>query len=54
MSAREKLNVAFFNGSLLVAGLAGLATRSWEAFAGTLAGMLLLHIATGRIRPRRR
>jgi hypothetical protein len=28
MSARDKLNVAFFNGSLFVAGLAGLATAS--------------------------
>jgi len=32
VSARQKLNVAFFNGSILIAGLAGLATQSWHIF----------------------
>jgi len=54
VSARHKLNVAFFNGNLLLAGLAGRATRSWGIFAGTLLGLLLFDVGLGQIRPRGR
>jgi hypothetical protein len=54
MSARDKLNAAFFNGSLFIAGLAGLATASWGTFIGALLGLLVVNVALGHIRPRGR
>ena len=51
MSARKKINHAFVNGSLLMAGLAGLATGSWAVFAGVLAVSVALNLYSGNIRP---
>jgi hypothetical protein len=46
MNAREKLNFAYLNGSLLIAGVAGYLTGSWLVFGVTpikpLAGRSLL------------
>lgn len=40
MGARNKLNVAYVNGALILSGLVGLATGSWQIFA--LAAMMLI------------
>ncbi len=53
MSARQKLNQAFLNGALLIAGLIGIATESWLAFAGFAIGFILLGLHAGDIRPRK-
>jgi hypothetical protein len=53
MSARRKLNVAFVNGSLLIAGLAGLATGSWVVFGTAFAVSVALNCYAGSIRPGR-
>jgi hypothetical protein len=53
MKAREKLNRAFFNGSLVVAGLLGLATQSWPVFVIALAVLLTSNLICHEIRPRR-
>jgi hypothetical protein len=39
MGAKQKLNVAVFNGALVFAGLAGPLTGSWTVFAVVLALM---------------
>jgi hypothetical protein len=54
MSARNKLNAAYFCGSLLLAGGIGLATQSWQVFAVALAGLLVVNLLAGDIRPPRR
>jgi hypothetical protein len=53
MSARKKLNTAFINGSLLIAGLAGLATGSWVVFGTAFAVSVALSCYAGNIRPGR-
>jgi hypothetical protein len=53
MSARKKLNTAFVNGSLLIAGLAGLATGSWVVFGTAFAASVALSCYAGNIRPAR-
>ena len=53
MGARGKLNVAYFNGCLLLAA-AGLAAQSWAAFALTLAVTVFANVYVGHIRPARR
>jgi len=52
MGARQKLNRAFFNGSLVVAALVGLATESWLAFALVLGVLLASNLICNEIRPR--
>ena len=54
MDARRKLNVAFVNGSFLLAAIAGWAFQSWAAFFVGLAVALALNIGTGSIRFSRR
>ena len=54
MSARRKLNVAFFNGSLVAAVVVGLLFRSWTLFAITFAVLLIGNLLLGEIRPTRR
>jgi hypothetical protein len=54
MNARTKLNVAYLNGTLLLAAAAAALADSWAI--GVLAWGVLLGggLATGEIRPRRR
>ncbi len=56
MNARKKLNVAYLNGCLLVAGIVGIVAGSWPVFVVALAVVALVSIYTGNIRlgPRRR
>ena len=54
MSARRKLNVGFFNGSLIVAAFVGWLFRSWTMFAITFAVLLIGNLLLGEIRPTRR
>jgi len=54
MSARNKLNVAYFNGSLLIAGVLGLVLQSWPIFFLALIALVIGNLYTGGIRPRRR
>ncbi len=51
MSARRKLNQAFFTGSLLLAALVGLVTRSWWVFVLVLMVLLAGNLYSGDIRP---
>lgn len=50
MKARQKLNKAFFNGSLVVATVVGIVTDSWQAFGLTLLVLLAIHLCAGEIR----
>lgn len=50
MGARQKLNKAFFNGSLLVAAFVGILADSWLVFGLTLLVMLALSLHSGEIR----
>jgi hypothetical protein len=50
MNARGKLNVAYFNGSLVLAGILGLFTESWIAFFLAAAVLLMIQLAVGGIR----
>lgn len=51
MGARKKLNQAYVTGSLLVAGVIGLATESLVVFIVALAILLVGNLYTGEIRP---
>lgn len=51
MGARQKLNKAFFNGSLLIASVVGIVAESWLAFGLTLLVLLVLSVHSGDIRP---
>ena len=50
MGARKKLNSAYFLGSLLMAGLAGLLTESWVVLMIGLAVLVGLNVNNGDIR----
>lgn len=52
MNARNKLNVAHANGSLLVAALVGAATGSWAVFLPAAAALAAAGLANGDIRLR--
>ncbi|MEQ8785614.1 MAG: hypothetical protein RIC55_04925 [Pirellulaceae bacterium] len=56
MSARHKLNVAFVNGALIVAGVVGMAFRSWLVFLIVAVVLVVGAIYAGdvRQRPKRR
>jgi hypothetical protein len=54
MNARTKLNVAYLNGSLILAAAAGSLTDSWAIGVLTWGVLLGGGLATGEIRPRRR
>lgn len=51
MSARMKLNVAYLNGSLFVAGVIGVCCNSLAAFYVTAGVLILLQTVSGGIRP---
>jgi hypothetical protein len=50
MSARKKLNVAFVNGSLVIAAVAGIATGSSIVFAGVAGVLIVSSIISDEIR----
>ena len=50
MSAKRKLNVAYFYGSVLIAALIGFATGSISVFVVVLAALLAAHLYSGEIR----
>jgi len=50
MSARRKLNVAFFFGSALLAALIGFALQSLAAFCASLVVLIVLNLYAGDIR----
>ncbi len=53
MGARQKLNQAFFLGSVIVAGLLGLLTASWVVFVVAVAVLVGSNLYLGEIRGRR-
>ncbi len=53
MRARTKLNQAYFNGSLVIATLVGLVSRSWPLFFLVLAVLLASNLVFAQIRPKR-
>jgi hypothetical protein len=53
-NARTKLNVAYFNGCLLVAALFGLVAESWAVFLAALAVLIGCGIYCDEIRCTRR
>jgi hypothetical protein len=54
MNARNKLNVAYFNGSVFVAGLLGLVIQSWPIFIASLITLVVGNLCSGGIRPKGR
>ena len=53
MGARQKLNAAYFHGSLLLAVVTGWLAQSWLVFFFTLAILLGLNLSAREIRPNR-
>ena len=53
MSARNKLNAAYFNGILFIAGVLGLATESGVVFLLSAAVLFITSLQAGDIRPPR-
>lgn len=54
MPARDKLNAAFFQGTLAVAALLGWACGSWMVFSIALCALLFGNLLAGDIRPKSR
>lgn len=54
MNARTKLNYAYIEGSILIAGLLGLVIQSWPIFFAALVVLLIGNVVNGGIRPSRR
>jgi hypothetical protein len=54
MPAREKLNVAYLNGSLMLAALAGWLCSSWLVFGVALGALLAGNVMAREIRPAKR
>jgi len=54
VSTRTRLNRAFFNGSLLLAGVIGVASGSFGVFAVSFAGLLAANVVFREIRLSRR
>jgi len=54
MRTRERLNVAFVQGSVVLAGLIGMLLHSWGAFFIALAIALCQNLWSNEIRLRRR
>ncbi len=53
VSARTKLNVAFINGAVLLAAVAGGLMESWSVFFIALVVLVAISIFAGEIRPSR-
>lgn len=54
MAARRLLNVAYTNGTVLLAVGAGVVSESWPVFFVALAGLLVINLYLGQIRGRQR
>ena len=54
MSARQKLNAAYFTGSTLIAGVLGVCFDSWGVFCVALLVFLVGSLHSGDIRPQGR
>ena len=54
MGARHKLNRAFFNGSLVLAGVIGYWADSWLLFGLAFLTLLAWNLRAGDIRPNRK
>jgi hypothetical protein len=54
MPARERLNAAYFQGSVLLAALIGWACSSWAAFVAAPVVLLGGNLLAGEIRPAKR
>jgi hypothetical protein len=54
VGARQQLNRAFVNGSLLLAAVVGALTGSWLIFGLSLAALVVGNLYAGAIRPSRR
>ena len=50
MTAKHKLNAAYLNGSLVIAGALGLMTQSFTVFFVAAAVLIVSSYATGHIR----
>ncbi len=50
MTAKHKLNSAYFHGALIVAGILGVVTESYFVFFIALAGLLVGNVLAGEIR----
>lgn len=53
MNARNKLNIAYINGSLVFAVVIGLLMQSWVIFGVAMVGLLVGNVLMGDIRPKR-
>ncbi len=53
MGARQKLNAGYFQGSLLLAALAGGLSSSWGVFAVALGLLIVGNVIAGDIRGKR-
>jgi hypothetical protein len=51
VSVRRRLNIAYLNGSLLFAGIIGLAAQSWAVFLVASAVLVATGVYCGDIRP---
>ena len=54
MPARQRLNAAYFQGSLLVASLIGWVCSSWAAFVAAFVVLLAGNLLAREIRPSKR
>ena len=54
MGARHKLNQAYFNGSLIIAGVVGMATESIGIFIVVLGVLVMFNLHSGDIRTNKR
>jgi hypothetical protein len=52
MNARNKLNAAHLNGSVIIAGIIGLLIQSWPIFIAALIVLVVGNVLSGEIRPR--
>ena len=50
MSARHKLNQAYFNGALLAGGVVGLFCESWLVFGAVFLAVTVRHLADRALR----
>ena len=54
MNARQKLNLAYVNGAVVIAGVVGLLAESWGVFCLALIVLVIIQLGSGGIRPERR
>ena len=54
MGARQKLNVSYITGSLVLAAAGGWLAGSWMVFVVVLVVLLVLNLGANEIRPTRR